>query len=103
MIDPREDPNENGNQENPNDGADEIHLRDKAEYIKRIGPEDQDDDVIEEGLENYGFDVFNESHFESEVTAASDNPDWMNEKAKERANADYPHNENEDGMYDNDV
>ncbi|MEQ8672226.1 MAG: hypothetical protein RLP44_01280 [Aggregatilineales bacterium] len=81
----------------------DIQFRETADYIKNIGPEDADEDVIEEGLENYGFDLMDESHFESEVTAASDNPDWMNEQAKKRADADFPHNENPDGMYENDV
>ncbi len=85
------------------DNVEEIALHDTADYIKNIGPEDADTDVIQEGLENYGFDQLDESHFESEVTAASDQPDWMNEEAKKRANADYPHTDNPDGMYKNDV
>lgn len=80
----------------------DIHLRETAEYIQEIGPEDEDRDVIEEGLEEYGFDVLSEDNFVSEVAASSDNPDWMSEEALKRADADFPHNQNPDGMYDND-
>jgi len=91
--------------ENKNPQKEDITLRDTAEYLQAIGPDgdDRDKDEIQEGLEEYGFDQFTEAHFESQVTAASDMPDWMSKEAKERANADYPHTENDDGMYDNEV
>lgn len=78
---------------------DEAELRDNAEYIEEIGDETEDREVVEENLEQYGFDRMGEGFFENAPTADSDNPDWMNENAKERSNADHPHNENPDGMY----
>ncbi len=81
---------------------DESELRDQADYLKAIGDEETGDQIVEEGLEEYGFDKLDDSHFESEPTAASDNPDWMTEEALKRANADFPHNRNPDDMYSDD-
>lgn len=81
---------------------DEAELRDNAEYLEAIGDEEAEDQAVEEGLEQYGIDQMDDSHFESEPTAAADNPDWMSEAARKRAGADLPHNQNPEGMYADD-
>lgn len=81
---------------------DEAELRENAEYIESIGDEENDEEIVEEGLEQYGIDRMDDGHFESEPTAPADNPDWLSESARKRADADQPHNRNPDGMYGDD-
>lgn len=81
---------------------DEAELRENADYIEAIGDEEADDQAVEEGLEQYGIDRMDDSHFESEPTAPADHPDWLSEDARKRSGADQPHNRNPDGMYSDD-
>lgn len=83
----------------PERTLDEAELRDVAEELQRIGPEDMSIHEIEENLEEYGFDQMDEGTFESVVTGLADDPDWMNDNALERSNIEDAI-DNEDGMYE---
>lgn len=70
--------------ENNNDPT--PHLRDVAEHIEDIGPEDESAEETMEGLEEYGYDVWSEGNLEGAYTNQSDQPQWMNRDAEERSN-----------------
>ncbi|MBZ0291265.1 MAG: hypothetical protein K8L99_01740 [Anaerolineae bacterium] len=48
-------------------------------WFDEIGPEGEDPRVIEENLEQYGFNQMDEDDFESDPVAPSDQPDWTEE------------------------
>lgn len=50
--------------------------REDPDWFEKIGPEDEDPRVIEENLEEYGFNQMDEDNFESDPVAPSDQPDW---------------------------
>jgi hypothetical protein len=85
----------------PERTIDESELRPIASYLQDIGPEDESIRVIEENLEEYGFDQMGEDVFESEVAALVEQPDWMGDEALERQNIE-DQVDNDEGMYSDD-
>ena len=69
----------------------------EPEVIERIGPEGKPAEEVMDEMEAYGWEVMDEGDFESDVTAESDQPDWMNEEARERSNVASAINEDGDG------
>ena len=55
--------------------------RDYAEWMKAIGPEDEDPEVIAQNIED-GFALYSEDDYESNPTMPSDMPDWTEEVAE---------------------
>lgn len=51
-------------------------MREDPDWFKAIGPEDEDEEVIEEGLEEYGWNQMDEDDFESDPVGPADMPDW---------------------------
>ncbi|GEM_PF-1770875 len=84
----------------PERTLDENELRGPSEFLKSIGPEDEDLAVIEDGLEAYGFDQINEDVPLGETNMPSDMPGWMNHDALERSHA--TDMEDENGVYEED-
>jgi hypothetical protein len=48
----------------------------ETDWREQIGPEDEDPEVIDENLEQYGFNQMDEDDFESDPVAPSDQPGW---------------------------
>ncbi|GAB4521103.1 MAG: hypothetical protein OHK0046_32080 [Anaerolineae bacterium] len=72
---------------NPNDPGHDINedeLREPSEFFESIGPEDETDEVIIDGLNDYGYDPLEEDFFEGVGNA--DQPEtWMTEDDIERS------------------
>jgi hypothetical protein len=63
---------------------DESELRGNSDWFEAIGPEDEDDDIIEEGIEQYGWEQMDEGNLVSEPTI-SEQPDWSEEVEHDEA------------------
>ena len=63
---------------------DEDELREDPEFFERIGPAEEHDEQVIEGLNDYGYDQMDESTFEGDVTNEADQPDWLDHVEKER-------------------
>jgi hypothetical protein len=73
----------------PERSIDEAELRDPADIIEDIGPEDETAEETMEGMEEYGYNQLSETYFASGAYQDSTQPDtWMNEEAQERMNVD---------------
>jgi hypothetical protein len=66
--------------------------RDYADWVKDIGPEDEDPEVIAQNLED-GFSLLSEDDFESNPTMPSDMPDWVEESVEGEDMTFFPGND----------
>lgn len=65
--------------------------RDYADWMKDIGPEDEDPDVIAENIED-SFSLFSEDDYPSNPTTPSDMPDWTEEAVEGEEMTFFPEN-----------
>lgn len=70
----------------PEHTIDESDLREPAEHVEEIGPEDETPEETMDRLQAAGYDRMDEGDFESAVTAESDQPTWLDEHSRERSN-----------------
>ena len=49
------------------------------DWFEKIGPEDEDAEIIEENLDEYGWNQMGEEYFGSSPVGPSDMPDWTAE------------------------